>query len=273
MPPSITSVNVTPSVLTPGESQVYVEAIVSDVVGVTNVYAQAYDPFMGIWTSEVILLTLASGDSLNGTYGENIVFPPDVNDGQYGIVVFASNAESVEGDWDTYGQNYDGIVSLERGVTVSDINPPVITSMNVNPPVLTAGEGQATVTVTITDDVGVISVAAVVIDRYTLLPVSIWNELGLDLGTPQDGTWNGTIIIPYGIEDGDHYRVAIRASDEAGNYIESQDLAISLQRGTGPPPPETNGEGKCCCDVSININSGPVNIYVCRSDMKPDIPP
>jgi hypothetical protein len=177
MLPSITSVNVTPAVLTTGESQVYVEANVSDTVGIINVFSEAYDASTGSWTSEVITLNLVSGDSLNGVYGENIVFPPDVKDGVYQIAVVASNSESVEGNWETYGQNIDGIVTLERGVTGSDTIPPVFTSMTVNPPILTAGQVEATVTVTATDDAGVLSVAGAVINRDTLLPVSVWNYI------------------------------------------------------------------------------------------------
>jgi len=226
--------------------------------------------------------SLVTGDSLSGTYGEKIVFPPSVMDGQYVVLVLASNTESIEGNWDTLATNYDWVVSLERGVTMSDTNPPEITSVSVDPPVLTAGQFQATVTVTVTDDLGVISMAGVVINRETLLPVSNWNDFGFGLidGTPQDGTWNGSVSIPEGNEDGDHYRIAIRAIDVAGNYAENQDLPINVQRGTELPPlptpdvpiSETSEKGKCRCEVSVNITAGPVNIYVCRSDTKSDIP-
>jgi hypothetical protein len=95
-------------------------------------------------------------------------------------------------------------------------------------------------------------------------PFRFGTTFGLDIGTPQDGTWNGTVSIPMGIEDGDHYGVAIKAGDEAGNYVESQDLKINIHRGTVPPvSPSEKGK---CCDLSININSGPVNIYVYKSE-------
>jgi len=156
---------------------------------------------------------------------------------------------------------------------VSDITPPEITSVNVVPTVLTAGQWEVTVTATVSDDVGVIEVAAVAINRNTLVPVIDWNDLGLDVGTPQNGTWNGTVTIPSGSEDG-NYSIAVAAVDEALNYVENEDLIVSVQRGQEVPPPpdgpphESNEKEKCCCEVSINIASGPVNIYVCGRDSK-----
>jgi hypothetical protein len=155
---------------------------------------------------------------------------------------------------------------------VSDVTPPEITSVNVLPTVLTAGQWQVTVTATVTDEVGVIGVAAVAINPYLLLPVSDYMELGLDAGTPQNGTWNGSVIIPTGNDDGD-YHIQIIAADEDYNYVENDDLIVSVQRGPEVQPPpdgpsEITENGKCCCEVSINITAGPVNIYVCGPDSK-----
>jgi len=115
-------------------------------------------------------------------------------------------------------------------------------------------------------------VAAVAINRNTLVPVGDWNDLGLDVGMPQNGIWNGTVNIPMGNEDG-NYSIAIAAVDEALNYVENEDLIVNVQRGSevpptpDGPPPETKEE-KCCCEVSINITAGPVNIYICDPDSK-----
>jgi hypothetical protein len=160
---------------------------------------------------------------------------------------------------------------------VSDVTSE-ITSVSVVPTVLTADQRKVTGNATVTDDVGVIEAVAVAINRNTPVPVGDWNDLGLDVGTPQNGTWNGTVAVPTSNEDA-NYSIATAAVDEALNYVENEDLVVSVQRGPEVPlapdgPRREIFEEKCCCEVTINITAGPVNTYVCDADSSliPNIP-
>jgi hypothetical protein len=163
MLPNITSVGVSPSSLNTGENDIVVNATVTDGTGVTSVSAVLIDS-EGWIVTDVTSLTLESGDSLNGTYTGTVVVPPDASDGQYQVAVLASNAETVEEDFGTYGiYVYEEFITLVRGISEPD--------------------------------------------------------------------------------------------------------------KPGDTPPDTNEEAdKCCCKVSINISSGPVNIYVCGTEPKINSP-
>jgi hypothetical protein len=164
--------------------------------------------------------------------------------------------------------------------------PPTITSVAVDPMILHPGQTDVYVDVTVTDDLGVTVVEAVAFDSSTASFVSDQITLALASGDSLNGTYNGTIVIPLSVSDG-FYQIVILAANtmsDPNDYTSldiNDDSVITLTRGAEPPVPtpedgssETNAKGKCCCDVSININAGPVNIYVCGSDTnsQTDIP-
>jgi len=61
-------------------------------------------------------------------------------------------------------------------------------------------------------------------------------------------------------------------------YAISYENIITLERGISEPgeprePGDTNDKkDEGCCKVSINISSGPVNIYVCGTEKKVNVP-
>jgi hypothetical protein len=113
MIPTISSVKINPVNLKKGDTEVTVEATVSDDVGVTEVGVLLNHPFKG--TIANISLAIISGDALKGTYLGIVHVPLDIMDGTYQIVVVALNALSVEGDNSTFA-GYESDITLERGV-------------------------------------------------------------------------------------------------------------------------------------------------------------
>jgi hypothetical protein len=160
MPLAITAAAINPTILNAGQTDVVVDATVTDDSGVTAVEAIAFDSSTGNFVSSQITLTLATGDTLNGTYRGTIVIQPSISDGQYQIIVIAGNAMSDPTNFSGFAINDDSVISVERGVT------------------------------------------------------------GPVVPTPNNGS------------------------------------------------SETNEKARCCCEVSINVTSGPVNIYVCGQDSR-----
>ena len=166
--------------------------------------------------------------------------------------------------------------------------PPTITSVLVNPMELYPGQTDVTVDVTVTDDLGVTAVESVAFDSSTGSFVSEQIPLSLASGDALNGTYNGTIVIPLSIIDGFYQIVVFAANTMSDPLVYSSwdindDWVINLMRGVTEPsepipsdsPSEPNEKEKCCCDVSINITAGPVNIYVCgpNSKSQSDMPP
>ena len=143
---------------------------------------------------------------------------------------------------------------------------PNITLVQVNPFLLNTGETNIVVTATVTDDGGVIDVV-----------VTAETPLTLESGDSQNGIYTGTVVIPLApdIIDG-LYGVAVLAANaeavqgDLSTYAINTDSMITLQRGNGGNGGNADDDNsdKGCCKVSINISSGPVNIYVCGTESK-----
>jgi len=157
---------------------------------------------------------------------------------------------------------------------------PNITLVQVNPLVLNTGETNIVVTATVTDDGGVIDVVAVPYDVNEGWAITAETPLTLESGDSQNGIYTGTVVIPLApdIIDG-LYGVAVLAANaeavqgDLSTYAINTDSMITLQRGNGGNGgnggnADDDNSDKGCCKVSINISSGPVNIYVCGTESK-----
>lgn len=154
---------------------------------------------------------------------------------------------------------------------------PNITLVQVNPFLLNTGETNIVVTATVTDDGGVIDVVAVPYDVNEGWAITAETPLTLESGDSQNGIYTGTVVIPLApdIIDG-LYGVAVLAANaeavqgDLSTYAINTDSMITLQRGNGGNGGNADDDNsdKGCCKVSINISSGPVNIYVCGTESK-----
>jgi hypothetical protein len=154
---------------------------------------------------------------------------------------------------------------------------PNITLVQVNPFLLNTGETNIVVTATVTDDGGVIDVVAVHYDVNEGWAITAETPLTLESGDSQNGIYTGTVVIPLApdIIDG-LYGVAVLAANaeavqgDLSTYAINTDSMITLQRGNGGNGGNADDDNsdKGCCKVSINISSGPVNIYVCGTESK-----
>ena len=151
--------------------------------------------------------------------------------------------------------------------------PPSIISVEINPLVLSADESDVIVRATVTDDGGVTRVFAGAWDP-TITDV-YETEMTLVSGDNLNGTWTGTIVIPFGISGG-LFQIAVLATnadtveEDYSTYGYNDESVITVIR---PGEPGESGEKEeCCCKVSINVTAGPVNIYVCGSEKKSNIP-
>jgi hypothetical protein len=165
--------------------------------------------------------------------------------------------------------------------------PPTITLVAASPTTLYAGQTDVKVDANIIDDsgAGVTYASALAYVPSTGEYVGSETALTLISGNMLNGIFSGTLVIPPSIIDGT-YQIVVFAANALSNWDDFSTIAVNdeslvvLDRGvTGPDQPsptdgasETNEKEKCFCNVSINVNSGPVNIYVCRSDTKFDIP-
>ena len=162
---------------------------------------------------------------------------------------------------------------------------PNFTLVQVNPLVLNTGQTDVAVTATVTDDTGVTSVLAVPYDVNEGSAITSETTLTLESGDNLNGTYTGTIVIPPEIIDG-QYGIAVLAANaesvegDFSTYAINTDNTITLARGVGGGggepgdiPSDTDDQSdKGCCKVSINISSGPVNIYVCGTENKLNAP-
>jgi hypothetical protein len=156
------------------------------------------------------------------------------------------------------------------------------TTTILNTETLAGTETDLKVTATVTDDTGVTSVHAFLFDP--LLGTG-GNETVLTLisGTDLDGTYQGTMFIPLDVNNGDYQVIVLAANaatvpDDYSTYGINDDRILHILRDEPEPPGpvepgETDTKDTGYCKVTININAGPVNIYVCDPEKKTEIPP
>ena len=143
----------------------------------------------------------------------------------------------------------------------------IVDHVGINLTVLHAGETGVRIEVIANSDVNIGPVQAVAFDPSTGTNVSSYTVLTKTSGSMNSGTFNGGVDILPTVSDGT-YPIVVEVRDSRSDdkdrttYQVNADHVVNLERGT---PPGTNTEGKCCCDVSINISAAPVNIYVCDS--------
>jgi hypothetical protein len=105
-------------------------------------------------------------------------------------------------------------------------------------------------------------------------------------GTDLNGTFQGTMVIPLDINNGDYQVVVLAANittipEDYSTYGINDDRILHIVRSVSGPeeppgpvePGETDTKDAGCCKVTININAGPVNIYVCDPEKKTEISP
>lgn len=167
---------------------------------------------------------------------------------------------------------------------VPSISSVILDSPSVsNTDVLQGTETDLKVTATITDATGVTAVYALLFDPL-LGTVGVQTMLSLISGTELNGTYQGTMVIPMDVINGDYQVIVLAANaetieDDYSTYGLNDDRILQILRdSSGPvtppgiPPGEDDKNDTGCCKVTININAGPVNIYVCDPERKTEIP-
>ena len=162
---------------------------------------------------------------------------------------------------------------------------PTIVSVGLDKTTLSGTETNLYITATITDETGITAVYALLFDPGLGLTYAE-TLLSLSSGTNLDGLYSGTMDIPLDVPNGT-YIIGILAAnastvlDDYDTFGINQDTLLSIERsvsGPGEPsgpvePGESDTKDNGCCKVTININAGPVNIYVCDSYKKAEILP
>ncbi len=223
--PVIESVTVTPAVVGVNESM-QVAAVVSDDVGVTGVaFVVRFNSMPAGFCSGSAELT--AGTPQSGTWTIACTTPAALNSGQYQVNTAALDAafnSQVTGDGDPSPTSGHFTVSGE----VSDLEGPAVASVTSAPNVAARG-GNVTITASVTDATGVANVGFVV-RRNGGAPG--WCAGGAELisGTPTDGLWQLTCVVPVDAESG-AYTVNTAAVDVLNNVTGLGDDAPSGKNG------------------------------------------
>jgi hypothetical protein len=186
---------------------------------------------------------------------------------------------------------------------------PSLGPVKVNSLVLKKGETEIIIEATVTDVIGVVAVGATVYDPSSDKAIIASVELKLVKGDKLGGIYSGIIVIPLGIKDG-HYIIMVTAYNSMSRTYNSTSYAVNTENelivereesgagGIGGPggvvgtgntdvvvgrtggraggtggvgdESDTSATEKCCCKVTITVSAGPVNIYVCSHDSKPE---
>ena len=144
-----------------------------------------------------------------------------------------------------------------------------MTLVEINPMSLKAGQTDVFVKATVIDDVGVRVVTVSAHDTSKSKEIGL-TALTLVTGSPMNGTYQGTIVIPPEISDGE-YQIILAALVAEDKLVSNNVATLSVKRGvTGNSDgdDDTTAKEKSCCKVTINVSAGPVNIYICGSDTK-----
>lgn len=169
------------------------------------------------------------------------------------------------------------VVTLRRptGPQTGDrISPTFITNPVVQPTILGPEISQITLSVRLSDNVGVHSLRASISINSQQIGTAVLN---LRDGTPQNGLWAGTFDIPSDAPDG-QYEVNFVATDASNNSIEGKPAIVTLHRNPQTSPSEerqitityrgeacitsvSSEEGKCYIRVTF---TGPVTFNCCK---------
>jgi probable HAF family extracellular repeat protein len=194
--PTIPACNVSPNSRGPAGGQFTVTATVADDIGVTSVYASISGPNM----IPSAPMSLDSGTALNGTYSGNFTAPGNNTAITQTYYVNVTAQDGFGGE----------LTMFCEAVTVDPNQPPVVTECDVTPDALPAAGGQFTVTATVTDDVGVTSVTALVSGPNAVCPV----VMTLQSGSATNGVYQGAFNVPANpTETSQLYDVDVKAQD------------------------------------------------------------
>lgn len=116
-----------------------------------------------------------------------------------------------------------------------DKTPPTITAVTVTPNILDYQGGQATVSVTASDDV---TAAPALLVTAELLDSSQAVVAGPATLTLAGATYSGVLTAPSNLTAQQHtYTVRVSARDAAGNTATDQSQSLTVSGLDGPPPP------------------------------------
>ncbi|MEN9676364.1 MAG: hypothetical protein RIS76_2260 [Verrucomicrobiota bacterium] len=173
------------------------------------------------------------GDGFDGTYNVVLTIPAGAMPGQYPIRL---HLEDALGNDVVLGPDADaGEIPMPAGFPAAltvintgtvDTQPPTLTGATINPGTVNVAEFEPLrLTLSVQDAQSGVASAKLEGPVYGLRPIGggpvIQVDMGLDLsaGTPIDGTWQGSALLPDTLKAGDYLLVGIQLTDAQDNAV------------------------------------------------------
>jgi len=210
--PDIHSVSVIPNEIAPGQAFT-VEAFISDGVGVTGVtFVLRTATTVAIWCGGAA--TLASGTARTGVWALQCTAPTVVNAGAYHVNTIAADAMNNLAAI-TDGPPSDTTGNFTITGSTSDLDAPTVVTVTSTPGSV-ARTATLTISAYLTDPSGVQAVGFQA-RRDGLAPGWCAGPGALTSGTPTDGVWTLSCVVPANATIGTGYSIGTLYSDNLNN--------------------------------------------------------
>jgi hypothetical protein len=293
-PPQLVDFSLSPTSIDVSASPQTITAtlrVTDNLSGTVNVQVQFRSPSGGQFQS--IVGQLVAGNRQDGTFQGSLSFPQFSENGMWSITnIFLSDLTGNFNSISTAVLQGRGLPTVLNVVSnPTDVTGPTVTGISISPAAVdvSAGSQNITVTLTVTDDLsGAIFTPSATGSFFGFFPVQFRSTSGtqrryignreftLTSGTPQNGTWQATFIMPQFSEPGTWQIEFLQLRDVASNQrflntsnLTALGLPVNLDVASVPSdttPPQLTGLSFTPTVINTSLSNQSVSVTLNITD-------